>query len=198
VHVLEFSSAHAGRKGSTTRPGSDHAIANEAEGGWQTVSASDIAFHGMPAPRAMTSAEIHATTKAWGTAARRAVAVGFDVIEIHAAHGYLLHQFLSPLSNHREDEYGGSLENRSRFLLEVVREVRDSIPETTPLFVRISATDWVEGGWSIEESVELAKKLHELGVDLIDTSSGGLVHDAIIPVAPGYQVHICKSNSTVK
>lgn len=180
--------AHAGRKGSTTRPGSDHAIANEVEGGWQTVSASEIAFHGMPSPRAMTSAEIRATTKAWGEAARRAVTVGFDVIEIHAAHGYLLHQFLSPLSNQREDEYGGSLENRSRFLLDVVKEVRASIPETIPLFVRISATDWVEGGWSIEESVELAKKLHELGVDLIDTSSGGLVHDAKIPVAPGYQV----------
>ena len=184
--------AHAGRKGSTTLPGSGHPIANEAEGGWQSVSASEIAFHGMPVPHALTVAEIAATTKAWGVAAKRAINVGFDVIEIHAAHGYLLHQFLSPLSNQRRDEYGGSLENRSRFLLEVAAEVRKSIPASTPLFVRISATDWVDGGWSIDESVELAKKLKSAGVDLIDTSTGGLVHDAKIPVAPGFQVQFAE------
>ena len=184
--------AHAGRKGSTTLPGSGHPIASEAEGGWQSVSASEIAFHGMPVPRALTIAEIAATTKAWGVAAKRAINVGFDVIEIHAAHGYLLHQFLSPLSNQRSDEYGGSLENRSRFLLEVAAEVRKSIPASTPLFVRISATDWVDGGWSIDESVELAKKLKAAGVDLIDTSTGGLVHDAKIPVAPGFQVQFAE------
>lgn len=180
--------AHAGRKGSTMSPWDEHPIATAAEGGWQTVSASDIAFTGMPAPKALTKEEIAVLVEDFGRAAERAVKVGFDVVEIHAAHGYLLHQFLSPLSNNRTDEYGGSLDGRMRFLLEVAQKVRATIPVGMPLFVRISATDWAEGGWDIDQSVVLSTKLKEIGVDLIDVSSGGLVSHAVIPVAPGYQV----------
>ncbi len=180
--------AHAGRKGSTTGLESDHPIATASEGGWQTVSASPIAFNTMPTPRELTTAEITELTYAFASAAKRAVAVGFDVIEIHAAHGYLLHQFYSPLSNHRSDEYGGSFDNRTRFLREVVTAVREAIPEGTPLFVRISASDWRDGGWTLIDSVELCTQLKTLGVDLIDASSGGNVHNAKIEVGPGYQV----------
>lgn len=180
--------AHAGRKGSTTGLESDHPIATASEGGWQTVSASPIAFDTMPTPRELTTAEITELTYAFASAAKRAVAVGFDVIEIHAAHGYLLHQFYSPLSNHRSDEYGGSFDNRTRFLREVVTAVREAIPEGTPLFVRISASDWRDGGWTLMDSVELCTQLKTLGVDLIDASSGGNVHNAKIEVGPGYQV----------
>jgi len=180
--------AHAGRKGSTMHPWDDHLVAGENEGGWQTVSASEIAFTGMPAPRALSTTEIAELVDDFARAADRAVKVGFDVIEIHAAHGYLLHQFLSPLTNKRTDEYGGSLDGRMRFLLEVARKVHATIPAGVPLFVRISATDWVEGGWDIDQAVILCTKLKEIGVDLIDVSSGGLVSNAVIPVAPGYQV----------
>jgi 2,4-dienoyl-CoA reductase-like NADH-dependent reductase (Old Yellow Enzyme family) len=180
--------AHAGRKGSTMRPWDDHLIAAEAEGGWQTVSASAIPFEGMPAPRELGYQEIEKLVNNYIEAAKRAVAVGFDVIEIHAAHGYLLHQFYSPLSNNRTDQYGGSFDNRIRLLLEVTQAVRKTIGDEVVLFVRISATDWVEDGWNIDDSVKLAIELKLLGVDLIDTSSGGLIPNAQIPVSPGYQV----------
>ncbi len=185
--------AHAGRKASTMRPWDDHLIADESEGGWQTVSASPLAFHGMPTPRELSLYEIAELTDAFVKAAERAVAVGFDLIELHSAHGYLFHQFLSPLTNLRIDEYGGSFEGRTRFLREVAEKVRASIPKGVPLFVRISATDWVEGGWDLEQSISLAKELKKLGVDLIDVSSGGLVHHAKIPFAPSYQVPFAKA-----
>ena len=180
--------AHAGRKGGTTVPGSDHFMATPDEGGWEAVAPSAIAFEGYPTPRALTTAEIHELVRQFGSAAKRAIKAGFDLVEIHAAHGYLLHEFYSPLSNHRTDEYGGDFAGRTRFLKEVVTEVRTAIGESVPLFVRISASDWSEGGWSIENSVQLSNELAELGVDLIDASSGGNVPHAKIMVGPGYQV----------
>lgn len=192
--------AHAGRKAGTALPWSDHRMATSDEGGWQAVAPSAIAFEGYPEPRALSADEIHALVKAWGAAAKNAVKAGFDAVEIHAAHGYLLHEFYSPISNTRDDEYGGSYENRTRFLKEVVTEVRRAIPESMPLMVRISASDWVDGGWTIEESVALANELQTLGVDLLDVSSGGNVSAAPIVVGPGYQVHFAqavKSGSTI-
>ncbi len=192
--------AHAGRKAGTALPWSDHRIATSDEGGWQAVAPSAIAFEGYPEPRELSADEIHALVKAWGAAAKNAVKAGFDAVEIHAAHGYLLHEFYSPISNTRDDEYGGSYENRTRFLKEVVTEVRRAIPESMPLMVRISASDWVDGGWTIEESVALANELQTLGVDLLDVSSGGNVSAAPIVVGPGYQVHFAqavKSGSTI-
>jgi 2,4-dienoyl-CoA reductase-like NADH-dependent reductase (Old Yellow Enzyme family) len=180
--------AHAGRKAGTMLPWDDHRIAAPEEGGWQIVSSSAIAFEGYAEPLALTIPQIHQLTQDFAAAAARAVGVGFDVIELHAAHGYLFHQFYSPLANKRTDEYGGDFANRTRFLRETVEAVRKAIPTGTPLFVRISATDWVEGGWDIEESVALCRILKEVGVDLIDVSSGGLVHDAKITTGPGYQV----------
>ncbi|MEK6648154.1 MAG: NADH:flavin oxidoreductase/NADH oxidase, partial [Actinomycetota bacterium] len=180
--------AHAGRKGSTMPPWNDHLIAHSNEGGWESVSASPIAFHGMPTPRELSVAEIAELTQNFVGAAQRAIKVGFDVIELHAAHGYLFHQFISPLSNKRADEYGGDFNGRTRFLREVAQQVRQGIPEGVPLFVRISATDWVEGGWNIEDSISLAREFKNLGVDLIDVSSGGLIHGVKVPVGPGYQV----------
>jgi 2,4-dienoyl-CoA reductase-like NADH-dependent reductase (Old Yellow Enzyme family) len=185
--------AHAGRKASTTLPGSDHAIATPAEGGWQSVAPSPIAFHGLQHPHELSVEEIKQTTSDFVAAATRAVRAGFDVVEIHAAHGYLLHQFLSPISNHRTDEYGGSLANRTRFLREVSTAIRGAIPDTMPLFVRISATDWSEGGWDLEQSIALAQELKLIGVDLIDVSTGGTLHDAKIPVAPGFQVPFARA-----
>ena len=180
--------AHAGRKGSTMRPTDDHLIATAAEGGWITSSSSAQAYHGMPEPLALTVPQIHQLVKDFAQAAKNAIKAGFDVIEIHAAHGYLLHQFYSPLSNFRTDEYGGSFENRVRFLLEVAAAVRGAIPDSTPLFIRISASDWSDEGWQIVDSVELCKQLKEIGVDLIDVSSGGNLHNAPIKPVPGYQV----------
>lgn len=180
--------AHAGRKASTMRPWDDHRNATIEEGGWQIVSASAQAYHGMPTPHALTVLEIKELEDAFVKAAVRAVNAGFDVIEIHAAHGYLFHQFYSPLSNQRTDEYGGSFDNRVRFLLETVRAVRSAIADSVPLFVRISASDWVPEGWSIEESIELSKQMKELGVDLVDVSSGGNLHNAPIKASPGFQV----------
>ncbi len=180
--------AHAGRKAGTTNPGSDHFMATPDEGGWEAVAPSAIAFEGYPTPRALTTAEIHQLVREFGSAAKRAIKAGFDLVEIHAAHGYLLHEFYSPLSNHRTDEYGGDFASRTRFLKEVVTEVRTAIGESVPLFVRISASDWSEGGWTIQDSVQLSNELVELGVDLIDVSSGGNVHNAKIAVGPGYQV----------
>jgi len=181
--------AHAGRKGSCLPPWSDHPMARLDEGGWECVAPSAISFGGKyPTPRALTENEISELVKAFGAAAKRAVITGFDLVEIHAAHGYLIHQFLSPLSNTREDEYGGSFENRIRFLLEIIDEVRTAIPDSMPLFLRISASDWLEGGWTIDDSVALAKIVKIRGVDLIDVSSGGTSSGAPVPVGPGYQV----------
>ncbi len=192
--------AHAGRKGSTMRPTDDHLMATAAEGGWTTHSASAQAYHGMPEPLALTVPQIHQLTKDFARAAKNAIKAGFDVIEIHAAHGYLLHQFYSPLSNLRTDEYGGSLENRVRFLLEVAAAVRGAIPDSTPLLIRISASDWSEEGWQIVDSIELCKQLKAIGVDLIDVSSGGNLHNAPIKPIPGYQVpfaHAIKVESDI-
>ncbi len=180
--------AHAGHKASTMRPWDDHRMATTDEGGWQSVSSSAIAFHGYTEPRALTVDEIHQLTFEFVAAAKRAIDVGFDVIEIHAAHGYLMHQFYSPLSNTRTDEYGGSFDNRVRFLLETVVAVRAAILASTPLFVRISATDWVDGGWNLVDSIQLCTLLNALGVDLIDVSTGGNVHNAPIKATPGFQV----------
>ena len=180
--------AHAGRKGGTAVPWADHRMATKEEGGWEAVAPSALAFEGYPTPRALSVAEIKELVTSFGLAAKRALAAGFDVLEIHAAHGYLLHEFYSPLSNQRTDEYGGDFVGRTRFLREVVTEVRASIPDTTPLFVRISASDWTEGGWNIDDSVQLASDLKGLGVDLIDASSGGNVAHAKIAIGPGYQV----------
>lgn len=180
--------SHAGRKGSTMKPWDDHEIAKKDEGGWTTVSASPIPYKDFPVPHELSITEIQGLITSFVDAARRSIVAGFDVIEIHAAHGYLFHQFLSPLTNVREDGYGGTLENRMRFLLETSSAVRSAIPAETPLFVRISATDWIEGGWTLDNAVILSKKLKEVGVDLIDVSTGGLVHDAKIPAGPGYQV----------
>jgi 2,4-dienoyl-CoA reductase-like NADH-dependent reductase (Old Yellow Enzyme family) len=180
--------AHAGRKASTMRPWDEKKMAEIGEGGWQAVSSTAVAFEGYPAPRALTVEEIGELVKDFADAARRAVAVGFDVIEIHAAHGYLLHQFYSPISNDRTDEYGGSFDNRIRFLMEVTQAVRAAIGADVALFVRISATDWVDEGWNLIDSIELAAKLKAAGVDLIDVSSGGAVHNAPITPSPGFQV----------
>jgi 2,4-dienoyl-CoA reductase-like NADH-dependent reductase (Old Yellow Enzyme family) len=180
--------AHAGRKASTMLPWDDHRIASADEGGWRAVSSSATAFEGYPVPRELTRQEIAELVRDFAAAAERAVAVGFDVIEIHAAHGYLLHQFYSPIMNKRTDEYGGSFDNRIRFLLEVTEAVRAVIGDQIPLFVRISATDWVDEGWNLIDSVELSIKLKERGVDLIDVSSGGAVHNAKIDPKPGFQV----------
>jgi 2,4-dienoyl-CoA reductase-like NADH-dependent reductase (Old Yellow Enzyme family) len=180
--------AHAGRKASTYRPWADGSgSVPESEGGWVTAAPSPSAFPGYAEPEAMTLEEIAGVVSAFGDAAARAVRVGFDTVEIHAAHGYLLHQFLSPLSNDRDDAYGGSFDNRVRFLLETVDAVRAALADTAPLLVRISGTDWVDGGWDLEQSTRLAVLLKEHGVDLVDVSSGGNA-PASIPVGPGYQV----------
>jgi 2,4-dienoyl-CoA reductase-like NADH-dependent reductase (Old Yellow Enzyme family) len=180
--------AHAGRKGSTFSgfTGRTGGVPDE-EGGWTPVGPSATAFPGLRDPDALDASGIRAVVTAFGDAAERALAAGFDVLEIHGAHGYLLHEFLSPLSNERTDEYGGSFENRVRLLLEVVAEVRGRVPAGTPVVVRLSATDWTEGGWDDDQTVRLAGLLAEAGVDLVDTSTGGNV-PARIPVGPGYQV----------
>lgn len=180
--------AHAGRKGSTHEPWNGSGSVPLDAGGWETLAPSAIPFGTYATPRALTREEIADLVETFVEAAKRVVAIGFDVVEIHAAHGYLLHQFLSPLSNLRDDEYGGEFSGRTRFLREVVAAVRNAIPASMPLFVRVSATDWVEDGWDLAQTIELAKDFRELGVDLIDVSSGGLVHDAKIPFGPNYQV----------
>ncbi len=181
--------AHAGRKASTRRPWEGGGQIPIADGGWQTVAPSAIPFRPQDAPpAALSKAEIAALVASFVAAARRALAAGFQVVELHGAHGYLMHEFLSPLSNRRNDEYGGSLENRMRFALEVTRAVREAWPAALPLFLRISSSDWVEGGWTIDDSVELARCVRDLGVDLIDCSSGGTSLDQKIALGPGYQV----------
>ncbi len=181
--------AHAGRKASTRRPWEGRGPVAPEEGGWEAVGPSPVPFNtDHPAPRELTEAEVAQLVRDFAVAAARSLEAGFEVVEIHAAHGYLLHEFLSPLSNRREDRYGGSFENRTRALREVVEAVRREWPERLPLFVRISATDWKEGGWDLEQSVELARGLAPLGVDLVDCSSGALVPDGIPPsLGPGYQ-----------
>ena len=188
--VVGVQLAHAGRKASTRRPWEGADTAPPAEGGWEDVSApSAVPFaDGHLVPQALDLAGIAGIVQAFSDAARRARAAGMRVIELHAAHGYLLHQFLSPLSNRRTDRYGGSFENRTRLAREVAQAVRTVWPEKLPLFVRLSATDWTEGGWDVPQTVELARLLKEDGVDLIDCSSGGNVSGARIPFAPGYQV----------
>jgi len=181
--------AHAGRKASMAVPWDQERLIAPEQGGWSDVLApSALPFDRAYAiPRALDEPGVRKVVEAFAAATRRAMQAGFDVIEIHAAHGYLLHEFLSPLSNQRTDQYGGRFENRIRLLVEVVEAVRSILPETKPLFVRLSATDWAEGGWDAEQSIESAKVLKGHGVDLIDVSSGGLVPTAKIPVAPGYQ-----------
>jgi len=181
--------AHAGRKASTYRPWSGNGKVAVGDGGWTTVLApSAEAFaDDYPQPIEMSEADIAGVVKAFVAAAGRALAAGFKVIEIHSAHGYLLHEFLSPLSNKRADRYGGSFDNRTRIVGEVVTAVRASLPERLPLFIRISSTDWVDGGWDVDQSTELVRQLKPLGVDLVDCSSGGNVATARIPLGPGYQ-----------
>jgi 2,4-dienoyl-CoA reductase-like NADH-dependent reductase (Old Yellow Enzyme family) len=181
--------AHAGRKGSTVRPWDGSGAIPKSKGGWIPVAPSAIPFaENYPNPVALDVDGIRAVVKAFADAAMRACIAGFGVVEIHAAHGYLLHEFLSPFSNQRTDSYGGSFENRTRMILEVISAVRRVWPESAPLFLRISATDWIEGGWDLEQSVQLAELVRPLGVDLIDCSSGGLAPGAKIPIRAGYQV----------
>ncbi len=181
--------AHAGRKASVNPPWVERgAPIPEGRGGWRPMAPSPIPFaEGHPVPEAATEERLAAVVRAFAGAARRALAAGFRAVEVHAAHGYLLHQFLSPLSNRREDGFGGSFENRSRLVREVVTAVRAEWPERLPLLARISATDWVPGGWDVPEAVDLARRLRELGVDLVDCSSGGLLATAKVPAGPGYQ-----------
>jgi 2,4-dienoyl-CoA reductase (NADPH2) len=181
--------AHAGRKGSCTVPWQGGNSLMEEQSGWKVVAPSSIPFSSNnPVPEALSKKEIFEIVEAFKKAALRSIEAGFKILEIHSAHGYLLHEFLSPLSNKREDEYGGSLENRMRFLMQIIEEVRALMPNTMPLFVRISATDWVEGGWDIKQSTLLAKHLKLLGVDLIDVSSGALLPHVKIPIERNYQV----------
>lgn len=182
--------AHAGRKASTWSPFSGHrGTVPEADGGWRTVAPSAIAFDGFAEPIALDEAGIDRVVADFAAAARRAMAAGFEVLEIHAAHGYLLHQFLSPLSNRRDDEYGGSLENRARLLLRTIDAVRDAAP-SAPLLVRFSATDWADGGWDAEQTAVVAGWAAEHGADFFDISSGGLVAHQRITTGPGYQVSL--------
>lgn len=182
--------AHAGRKASTLRPWDGNGVVPVGQGGWQTIAPSPIAFGGALThiPREMTTADIQAVTAAFAQSAIRADQADYDVIELHAAHGYLLHSFLSPLTNQRTDAYGGSFLGRSRLMIEVTQAVRRVWPSHKPLFVRLSCTDWVEGGWTLADSIMLAQHLKPAGVDLIDCSSGGAIPNVSIPTVPHYQV----------
>ena len=185
--------AHAGRKASVREPWNGGGLVSEKDGGWPVIAPSPIAFdehYGKPAE--LTVAAIREVIDDFRAAARRAMLAGFKIVEIHGAHGYLIHQFLSPLSNRRQDEYGGAFENRIRLLLEIVDAVRTVWPPGYPVFVRISATDWADGGWSVEDAIQLAERLKTRGVDVIDCSSGGLVPYQKIPVGPGYQVNFAR------
>jgi 2,4-dienoyl-CoA reductase-like NADH-dependent reductase (Old Yellow Enzyme family) len=181
--------AHAGRKASTAVPWAGGKPVALADGGWEPVGPSAVPFdQGYTTPHALTGEQIEGVIRAFRVGAERALAAGFEVIEIHGAHGYLLNEFLSPLCNQRTDEYGGSLENRMRLPLRVVKAVREVWPERLPMFFRVSATDWVDGGWDLQQTIELGRSVKLLGVDLIDVSSGGTVPHVKIPVSPGYQV----------
>ena len=180
--------AHAGRKASTDLPWRGGKPLTPAQGGWQPLAPSAIPFaDGFPVPRALAPEQLDDIVTQFRDAARRALNAGFEVIELHMAHGYLLHEFLSPLANRRDDDYGGPLERRMRFPLAVAKAVRAVVPARLPLFVRISATDWVDGGWDLAQSIAFARALKAEGVDLVDCSTGGLVADAKIPAGPGYQ-----------
>lgn len=186
--------AHAGRKASTKIPWEGDGMITENEGGWQTLAPSAVKFSdSYPLPKEMSISDLKMVGDQFTEAARRSLEAGFQVAEIHMAHGYLLHEFLSPLSNQRKDGYGGELKNRMKFPLEVAKSVRDVWPDHLPLFVRISATDWADGGWDLPQSIALAKELGRIGVDLIDCSSGGIVPGVNIPVRPGYQVEFAES-----
>lgn len=181
--------AHAGRKASTWRPwATERGTVPQSAGGWDTVAPSAVAFEGYDVPRELRADELPAIVDAFVEGARRSLEAGFELLEIHAAHGYLLHQFLSPLSNLRTDEYGGSLENRARLVLEIVRAVRAEAGSEVPIFVRFSATDWADNGWNKEDTKTVARWAVEAGADLFDISSGGLVTGVTIPVGKGYQV----------
>ena len=181
--------AHAGRKASTAIPWLGGAPILNKDGGWTPVAPSPIPFNtGYAVPHELSATDIDQVVADFVAAARRALQAGFQILEIHSAHGYLLHEFLSPLSNHRTDEFGGSFDNRIRLPLQVAKAVRDFWPQDHPVFVRISATDWADNGWDLPQSVELARRLKALGIDLVDTSSGGLVPNVQIPFGPGYQV----------
>jgi 2,4-dienoyl-CoA reductase-like NADH-dependent reductase (Old Yellow Enzyme family) len=181
--------AHAGRKGSSAAPWLGGKALPPDTSGWTPVAPSPVRFDdGYPTPKELTVREIDQIVSDFQAAASRALRAGFQIVEIHAAHGYLLHEFYSPLSNSRKDHYGGSFENRIRLLLRVVEAVREVWPLTQPVFVRISATDWTEGGWDLPQTVALCRRLKQAGVDLVDVSSGGNVAGAAIPVGPGYQV----------
>lgn len=180
--------AHAGRKGSIYRDWSGSGPLPDAAGGWTPISSTSTPFPGLREPHALTASELSEVVRDWSSAAKRAVSAGFDAIEIHAAHGYLIHQFLSPITNQRVDDYGGSLENRARLLLEIVDAVRATIPPSMPLLVRFSATDYSEGGWDVDQTATVAQWVVDRGVDLIDVSSGGLIPGVTIPTGPGYQV----------
>jgi 2,4-dienoyl-CoA reductase-like NADH-dependent reductase (Old Yellow Enzyme family) len=180
--------AHAGRKASTRRPWEGRGYVPPAEGGWQTVGPSPVGYADWPAPRELTAEELVAHPGAWADAARRALTAGFDVAEIHAAHGYLLHQLLSPLTNRRTDAWGGDLAGRARLVLSVVDAVREVWPDDRPVLVRISATDWVEGGLDLDDTEQVGRMLAEHGADLVDVSSGGNSPDQEVATGPGYQV----------
>jgi 2,4-dienoyl-CoA reductase-like NADH-dependent reductase (Old Yellow Enzyme family) len=181
--------AHAGRKASVARPWDGGGALGHEQGGWQPVGPSPEPFaENYPVPCSLSVAEIGSVVASFRSAAERALAAGFDVVEIHGAHGYLIHEFLSPLVNTRDDEYGGTFDNRARLCLEIVDAVRAVWPDRLPLFVRISATDWKEGGWDVDQAVTLARRLRDHGVDLVDCSSGGAVHDQQVVLGPGYQV----------
>jgi 2,4-dienoyl-CoA reductase-like NADH-dependent reductase (Old Yellow Enzyme family) len=181
--------AHAGRKASTFSPWKGAGAVSKKEGGWDTIGPSPVPFaDNYTTPKEMSGSDIQNVIQQFVLAAERSIKAGFQIIELHMAHGYLVHEFLSPLSNFRKDEFGGTLENRCRLALEIARNVRNIIPVSMPLFVRISSTDWVENGWDINQSIRLAGWLKELGVDLIDCSSGGNIHNAKIPLGPGYQI----------
>ncbi|MEP6850322.1 MAG: NADH:flavin oxidoreductase/NADH oxidase [Acidobacteriota bacterium] len=181
--------AHAGRKASTAAPWNGGKKVEPEDGGWEPVAPTAIAFEDdYPVPREMDLADIEKAIGDFALAAKRSVDAGFEVIEIHSAHGYLLHEFLSPLSNKRTGEYGGNIEGRMKFPLAVATAVREAVPEELPVFVRISATDWVDGGWDLPQSIEYSKRLKELGIDLIDCSSGAIVPYAKVPAGPNFQV----------
>jgi 2,4-dienoyl-CoA reductase-like NADH-dependent reductase (Old Yellow Enzyme family) len=188
--------AHAGRKASTSSPfKSDGSGVGVEQGGWETEAPSALAYGKLPRPHELSPTRIDTIVESFAAATRRAVNAGFDAIEVHAAHGYLLHEFLSPLSNLRDDSYGGSFEGRSRIVLEIVERVRSAMPESMPLFVRISATDWLEGGWDLEASIRISDLLAQRGVDLIDVSSGGLSPEQAIKLGPGYQMPFAEAIS---
>ena len=184
--------AHAGRKGSTYRDWSGKGSVPIEKGGWQTISSTSDAFDGYEPPRELTTEEVHELVQDFAAAAKNAVLAGFDAVEVHAAHGYLIHQFLSPITNKRTDEFGGSLENRARLVLEIVKAIRAEVGELLPIFVRFSATDYREDGWDVEQTIQVAKWCADLGADLFDISSGGLITGVNIPSGPGYQVPLAE------